>query len=96
MNSAKERPRYAGGCGLTRAHGTTHPRQVDGVSLLTSVLRYWLTKGNTCPNVLVSTHFHSVMQQKLLPQNDLIEYLVQTAAHNVHVHVIDVVNMHTY
>ena len=49
---------------------------VDGLSLLTAVLRHWLAKGESCPNIIVSTHFHSVVQQKLLPNTNLIEYLV--------------------
>jgi DNA mismatch repair protein MSH5 len=48
---------------------------VDGLSLLTSVLRHWLRKGEECPNVLVSTHFHSIIKQSLLPNTRLIEYL---------------------
>ena len=50
--------------------------QVDGLSLLAASLRYWLSQGSQCPSVLVSTHFHSVIQQKLLPNSQLIEYLV--------------------
>ena len=52
------------------------PLKVDSISLLVASLRHWLAKGEKCPNILVSTHFHSVIQQKLLPNSELIEYLV--------------------
>ena len=45
------------------------------MSLLAATLRYWLSQEARCPNVLVSTHFHSVIQQKLLPNTELVEYL---------------------
>ena len=50
--------------------------QVDGVSLLVSSLRHWLSWEERCPRILVSTHFHSVIQQKLLPDTQLVEYMV--------------------
>ena len=50
--------------------------QVDGLSLLVATLHHWLARGDQCPSVFVSTHFHSVIQQKLLPNTQLIEYLV--------------------
>ena len=49
---------------------------VDGLSLLTSTLRHWLREGEDCPNIMVSTHFHSLVQQNLLPSTRLVEYLV--------------------
>ena len=49
--------------------------QVDGLSLLVATLHHWLARGDHCPSVFVSTHFHSVIQQKLLPNTQLIEYL---------------------
>ena len=49
---------------------------MDGLSLLAASLHHWLSHGPQCPSVLVSTHFHSVIQQKLLPNSQLIEYLV--------------------
>ena len=56
------------------------PPQVDGLSLLASSLRYWLSRGPQCPSILVSTHFHSVIQQKLLPNTKMVEYLVRVLA----------------
>ena len=50
--------------------------EVDGVALLVATLQYWLEMSEECPNVLVSTHFHSVIHQKLLPNTHLLEYLV--------------------
>ncbi|KAL5486410.1 hypothetical protein EMCRGX_G018880 [Ephydatia muelleri] len=49
--------------------------QVDGLALLTASLRHWLAKGSMCPSVLVSTHFHGLVKQKLLPDNECVEYL---------------------
>ena len=51
--------------------------QNDGLSLLTATLRHWVAKGEDCPNVLVSTHFHSLMHRDLLQRSPLVEYLVR-------------------
>ena len=51
------------------------------MSLLVAVLRHWLRKEEDCPHVLVSTHFHSLIQQKLLPDSKLIEYLVSFSSY---------------
>ncbi|XP_067402898.1 mutS protein homolog 5 [Emydura macquarii macquarii] len=48
---------------------------VDGLSLLAAVLRHWLNQGAQCPQVFVSTNFHSLMQLKLLPDTPLVQYL---------------------
>ncbi|KYO19006.1 mutS protein-like protein 5 [Alligator mississippiensis] len=48
---------------------------VDGLSLLAAVLRYWINQGTQCPQVFVSTNFHSLMQLKLLPDTPLVQYL---------------------
>ena len=50
--------------------------QVDGLSLLCACLRYWLRKGKGCPHVFVSTHFHQLLQQPLLPTSPLLDFLV--------------------
>ncbi|XP_078354214.1 mutS protein homolog 5-like isoform X2 [Oculina patagonica] len=47
---------------------------IDGLSLLTATLRHWLRRGTNCPKILVSTHFHSLVKQKLLPQTSLVTY----------------------
>ena len=52
--------------------------KVDGVALLVASLQFWLDQGAECPNVVVSTHFHSVIQQKLLPNTHMLEYLVSS------------------
>lgn len=51
--------------------------KVDGLSLLTACLKHWLSAGNRCPKVLVSTHFHSIIQQKLLPFTSLLSFQVR-------------------
>lgn len=48
---------------------------LDGLSLLAAVLRYWISQGTQCPQVFVSTNFHSLMQLELLPDTPLLEYL---------------------
>ncbi|KFP70259.1 MutS protein 5, partial [Acanthisitta chloris] len=48
---------------------------LDGLSLLAAVLRYWIRQGTQCPQVFVSTNFHSLMQLGLLPDTPLLEYL---------------------
>ncbi|XP_061413891.1 mutS protein homolog 5 isoform X1 [Lethenteron reissneri] len=44
----------------------------DGLVLLAAVLRHWLSRGERCPHVMVSTHFHKLLQDKLLPESPLI------------------------
>ncbi|KAM6127090.1 mutS protein homolog 5 [Pterocles gutturalis] len=48
---------------------------LDGLSLLAAVLRYWISQGTQCPQVFVSTNFHSLMQLELLPDTPLVECL---------------------
>ncbi|XP_069707076.1 mutS protein homolog 5 [Phaenicophaeus curvirostris] len=48
---------------------------LDGLSLLAAVLRYWISQGTQCPQIFVSTNFHSLMQLELLPDTPLLEYL---------------------
>ncbi|XP_071405160.1 mutS protein homolog 5-like isoform X1 [Pithys albifrons albifrons] len=48
---------------------------LDGLALLAAVLRYWLRQGTQCPQVYVSTNFHSLMQLDLLPDTPLLECL---------------------
>ncbi|XP_008938084.1 PREDICTED: mutS protein homolog 5 [Merops nubicus] len=48
---------------------------LDGLSLLAAVLRYWIRQGTQCPQVFISTNFHSLMQLELLPNTPLLEYL---------------------
>lgn len=57
--------------------------QVDGLSLLTATLRHWLGLADKCPNIIVSTHFHSLVQQNLLPTTKLVEYLVSYRLYNL-------------
>ncbi|XP_065829272.1 mutS protein homolog 5-like isoform X2 [Oscarella lobularis] len=47
---------------------------VDGLALLTSSLRFWLKQGERCPKVFVSTHFHSLVQQDLLPSSPYVHF----------------------
>ncbi|XP_064606722.1 mutS protein homolog 5-like isoform X2 [Liolophura sinensis] len=51
---------------------------VDGMSLLCSALTYWLSKDTRCPHILVSTHFHSLIRKRLIPQSLLPRVTFQT------------------
>nr|XP_056712766.1 mutS protein homolog 5 [Euleptes europaea] len=48
---------------------------VDGLSLLAAVLRYWIRQATQCPHIFVATHFHSLLQLRLLPDTCLVQYL---------------------
>ena len=48
----------------------------DGISLFCACLKFWLAKGEACPHTFVSTHFHSVVQQQLLPASPQLKYMV--------------------
>ncbi len=48
----------------------------SGISLLAATLRQWLAKGNDCPHVFASTHFHGIGEQNLLPTTTLLKYQV--------------------
>ena len=44
----------------------------DGLSLLVSVIEEFLARRDTCPQILVSTHYHTVYS--MIPSNDLLSY----------------------
>jgi hypothetical protein len=50
--------------------------QVDGLSLLCATLKHWLALNERCPRIFVSTHFHSLIRQKLLPDTPILKYQV--------------------
>lgn len=50
--------------------GTT---EEDGISILTGVLKYFLTLRQDCPHILVSTHFQQLVEH--LPRSSLVGYL---------------------
>ncbi|PIK34406.1 putative mutS protein-like 5-like [Apostichopus japonicus] len=41
----------------------------DGTSLLVAILKHWLALEDDCPHLVVSTHFHSILKQGLLPSS---------------------------
>ncbi|XP_063340914.1 mutS protein homolog 5 [Pelmatolapia mariae] len=54
---------------------------VDGLSLLTASISYWLRKAlGEVPHVLVATNFHSVVQLSLLPSSALLSLLTLETA----------------
>ncbi|XP_071954087.1 mutS protein homolog 5-like isoform X2 [Antedon mediterranea] len=52
----------------------------DGVSLLCACLKHWLYKEQDCPHVLVSTHFHCIRKQHLLPDSPQLMYQMMDVA----------------
>ncbi|XP_062522502.1 mutS protein homolog 5-like isoform X2 [Corticium candelabrum] len=55
---------------------------VDGLALLSSSLRYWLRMDTQCPKLIVSTHFHSLIQQQLLPDSPQLQYQTMEVMHD--------------
>lgn len=55
---------------------------VDGLALLSSCLKYWNAMEDMCPHVYVSTHFHSLIHQHLLPKSPLIKYMTMETIHD--------------
>ena len=49
---------------------------VDGIALLCACLKHWLAREIRCPHVLVSSHFHSIVKQKMLPSSQELTYQV--------------------
>ena len=54
----------------------------DGMSLMTSLLKYWLKREEKCPFVLASTHFHNVIEMELLPNSEQLEYQTMQVMQN--------------
>lgn len=54
----------------------------DGLSLLCSSISYWDDMKRACPHVVVSTHFHSMIHQHLLPLSANIKYLTMDTIHD--------------
>ena len=46
----------------------------DGMALLVAVIEEMVLRKEACPMLLVSTHFHDMMTQKMLPNTSLISY----------------------
>ncbi|XP_078658061.1 mutS protein homolog 5-like isoform X1 [Branchiostoma floridae x Branchiostoma belcheri] len=47
---------------------------VDGISLMTASLCHLLSRGAGCPLTIVSTHFHGLVKQNLLPSSQYLTY----------------------
>ncbi|XP_069799845.1 mutS protein homolog 5 isoform X2 [Dendropsophus ebraccatus] len=47
---------------------------VDGLSLLAAIIRHWIKQESSCPHILVSTNFHSLIELKLLPESRVVHY----------------------
>ncbi|XP_022087928.1 mutS protein homolog 5-like isoform X2 [Acanthaster planci] len=55
---------------------------VDGVALLCACLKHWLARETLCPHVLVSSHFHSIIKQKMLPSSQELTYQTMEVLHS--------------
>ncbi|XP_077862967.1 mutS protein homolog 5-like [Saccoglossus kowalevskii] len=47
---------------------------VDGIALLCASLQHWLQMNTQCPHVFVSSHFHTIIQQRLLPNSSQLSF----------------------
>ncbi|CAO3593344.1 unnamed protein product [Absidia cylindrospora] len=47
---------------------------VDGASLFAAVLNEYIQRGNKCPKVVATTHFHELMTHDILPSEGVINY----------------------
>ncbi|XP_013398574.1 mutS protein homolog 5 [Lingula anatina] len=54
----------------------------DGLALLCSCLKHWLALGSSCPHVLVSTHFHGLIQHRLLPNSQQLKFQTMDIVQN--------------
>ncbi|KAL3869764.1 hypothetical protein ACJMK2_042401 [Sinanodonta woodiana] len=54
---------------------------VDGLALLSSSLAYWLGMDRH-PHVFISTHFHSLIHQHLLPSSPYLKYMTLESLHS--------------
>ncbi|XP_052240640.1 mutS protein homolog 5-like [Dreissena polymorpha] len=55
---------------------------IDGLAILCASIKHWVGQGTSCPHVLVSTHFHTMIQRHLLPRSPLIKYLTLETLEN--------------
>ena len=44
----------------------------DGLALLCATLKYWINKGDLCPTVILSTHFHAMTT--MVPKSSLVAH----------------------
>ncbi|XP_060592976.1 mutS protein homolog 5-like [Ruditapes philippinarum] len=55
---------------------------VDGLSLLCSCLKHWIDQGSRSPHIFLSTHYHGIIQQSLIPRVPNVKYLTLETLHN--------------
>ncbi|XP_053395612.1 LOW QUALITY PROTEIN: mutS protein homolog 5-like [Mercenaria mercenaria] len=55
---------------------------VDGLSLLCSSLKHWIEQGNKSPHIFLSTHYHGIIKQSLIPREPNVKYLTLETLHN--------------
>ncbi|XP_071799824.1 mutS protein homolog 5-like isoform X1 [Asterias amurensis] len=54
----------------------------DGTALLCAGLKHWLAQEALCPHILIASHFHSIMKQKMLPNSQELTYQTMEVLHN--------------
>lgn len=55
--------------------GTSH---LDGISLLASTINFFIRQRQECPMVLISTHFHEILDSGILKDDDELFVEFQT------------------
>lgn len=55
--------------------GTSH---LDGIALLASTTNFFIRQGLECPMVLISTHFHEILDAGILKDDDELFVEFQT------------------
>ncbi|XP_030852614.1 mutS protein homolog 5-like [Strongylocentrotus purpuratus] len=55
---------------------------VDGLSLLVACIKHWEGRGSDCPNLMVSTHFHAIVREGLLPASKQLSYKTMEVLEN--------------
>jgi len=51
--------------------------QIDGTALLASLITIWSKSPDNCPHVVIATHFHDLIQQRLISTSPKIRCKVR-------------------
>ena len=52
---------------------------IDGIALLVATVQHFFQRKKQCPFLLITTHFHDVLRQKLLIQSEALHFLTMDA-----------------
>uniref|UniRef100_UPI00358FF9D3 mutS protein homolog 5 n=1 Tax=Myxine glutinosa TaxID=7769 RepID=UPI00358FF9D3 len=45
-----------------------------GLALLTSIMHFWLEQGTHCPHLILCTHYHDLIKERMLPNSNMLHY----------------------